>query len=256
MCIDTREQRRMKMVYNLTQKFSSVIEDPRVVGIIKECGGKMYMSEKRWEAALEEFRASFQCMVESGNPRAVTMLKYLILTSLLSQTEVDFLGTREAKVYAQNAEIIGMTNLKLGFENNNVDQIQKILADKSINLLSDPFIATYLDDLLRTVRLNALQQVCAPYKSVKLDFLAEKMNVDLNEIRSLLSELILEEKLEGQIDQLNGYLELRSREGQIAQKHRVMQIWGDKLLDIHKQLIKKVNHKTGESQDDLGMFSH
>ena len=59
MCIDTREQLRMKQIYNLTQKFTAVIEDPRVVGIIKECGGKMYMSEKRWSKALEEFRASF-----------------------------------------------------------------------------------------------------------------------------------------------------------------------------------------------------
>ena len=200
MCIDTRENRRMKQIFNLTQKFSSVIEDPRVVGIIKECGGKMYMSEKRWAAALEEFRASFQSRVESGNPRAQTMLKYLILTSLLSQTEVDFLGTREAKIYNQDPEIVGMTNLKHGFETNNIDQIQKILADKNINLLSDPFIATYLDDLLRTVRLNALQSVCAPYKTVKLDFLAAKMNVSIEEIRSLLSELILEEKIEAQID--------------------------------------------------------
>ena len=79
---------------------------------------------------------------------------------------------REAKIYANDAEIIGMTNLKQGFENNNIEEIQKILADKSLNLLSDPFIATYLDDLLRTVRLNALQTVCLPYKTVKLDFLA------------------------------------------------------------------------------------
>ena len=70
MCIDTKEQLRMKKIYNLTQKFTAVIEDPRVVGIIKECGGKMYMSEKRWTAALEEFRASFQSLVESGNQRA------------------------------------------------------------------------------------------------------------------------------------------------------------------------------------------
>ena len=89
-----------------------------------------------------------------------------------------------------------MTDLKHGFETNNIDQIQRILADKSIDLLSDPFIATYLDDLLRTVRLNALQSVCAPYKTVKLDFLAGKMNVSIAEIRSLLSELILEEKIE------------------------------------------------------------
>jgi len=66
---------------------------------------------------------------------------------------------------------------------------------------------------MRTVRLSALEVVCAPYKTVKLDFLAMKMGVDVIEIRSLLSELILEDRLEGQIDQLNGMLELRAREG-------------------------------------------
>ena len=52
MCIETKEQRRMKEVFQMTEKFSSVIEDPRVQGIIKECGGKMYMSERKWEQAL------------------------------------------------------------------------------------------------------------------------------------------------------------------------------------------------------------
>jgi hypothetical protein len=28
---------------------TAVINDPRVMGIIKECGGKMYMSEKKWD---------------------------------------------------------------------------------------------------------------------------------------------------------------------------------------------------------------
>ena len=68
-----------------------------------------------------------------------------------------------------------------------------------------------------------------------------KMDVDVLEIRSLLSELILEDRIEGQIDQLSGILELRAREGQAAQKHRAMQVWGEKLLDVHKQLMKKVS---------------
>lgn len=70
----------MKEVFQLTEKFSSVIDDPRVVSIIKECGGKMYMSEKKWESALNQFKASFESMVDSGHPRAQTMLKYVILT--------------------------------------------------------------------------------------------------------------------------------------------------------------------------------
>ena len=70
MCIERKEQRRMKEVFQLTEKFSSVIEDARVVGIIKECGGKMYMSERKWEEALNQFKASFESMVDSGHSRA------------------------------------------------------------------------------------------------------------------------------------------------------------------------------------------
>jgi COP9 signalosome complex subunit 2 len=91
MCIETKEQRRMKDVFIMTEKFSSVIEDPRVVGIIKECGGKMYMSEKRWELAHQEFIASFTSLVDCGAARASVVLKYVILASLLSDSKVDYL---------------------------------------------------------------------------------------------------------------------------------------------------------------------
>lgn len=125
-----------------------------------------------------------------------------------------------------------------------------MLADKKVNLLGDPFIAQYLDELLRSVRLNAVAAICKPYKTVKLAFLARKMNVPVAEIRGLLSELILEEKLEGQIDQLKEVLELRSAEQQTAQKHRAMQDWGNKLLELHGQLVKQVEPKVAADFDE------
>ena len=137
MCIERKETKRMKDIFSLTKKFSSVIEDPRVVGIIKECGGKMYMSEKRWEAALGEFRESFERLVECGSPQAQTLLKYVILTQLLSKSELDYLTQREAKIYVNDPEIMAMTALKRGFETNDINAIQQIIADKKVNLLSD-----------------------------------------------------------------------------------------------------------------------
>ena len=174
------------------------------------------------------------------------MLKYLILTALLSQSEVDVLEMREAKIYASDPQIIAMTTLKDGIEKNSIETIHEVLGDKRADILGDPFIAAYIDDLLRTVRLKSLLSICAPYKSVKLDFLAMKLSVSNEEIRSLLSELILEEKLEGQIDQINGFLEMNSEEGQLAHKHRAMQVWSEKLMEIHKQLMKKANPKNKE----------
>lgn len=202
----------MKAVFRLSQNFASTIEDPRVVGVIMECGGKMYMSEKKWKQALEQLMGSFKNLVECGSPRAKTLLKYVILASLLDQTEVDVLSTEEAMIFTKDPEIIAMTNLRSGFNNNDINMIQDVLNDTKINLLGDSFIAQYLDELLRSVRLNALVAICKPYKTVKLSFLAQKIKVPVAEIRGLLAELILEERLEGQIDQLKEIVELRQAE--------------------------------------------
>jgi hypothetical protein len=48
------------------------------------------------------------------------LLKYVVLASLLSGTEVDYLGTREAKIFAADPQIIGMATLKHGFETNDI----------------------------------------------------------------------------------------------------------------------------------------
>ena len=54
MCIEKKETKKMKEVWQIVEKiqndknFGTVIEDPKVMGLIKECGAKMYMSERRW----------------------------------------------------------------------------------------------------------------------------------------------------------------------------------------------------------------
>lgn len=190
----------MKAVYPQTTSLNSVINDPKVVGIIKECGGKMYMSEKKWDKALEELFESFKSYQESGNEKAKTVLKYVILASILSGSQINYAGTREAKVYNDDPQIIAIIQLRNAFENNDINTIQAILQDKNAHILDDPFIITYLDDLLRGIRLNVLAAKVKPYKSVSLDFLAGQLNISKDDVRSLLSELILEEKIKGEID--------------------------------------------------------
>ena len=62
-----------------------------------------------------------------------------------------------------------------------------------------------------------------PYRSVSLKFLSVELDISIEEVRSLLSELILEEKIKGEIDQQNGFLELQ--QAQKSQKHIAMQNW-------------------------------
>lgn len=115
MCIETKEHLRMKKIFSMTKNFTSVIEDPRVKGIIQECGGKMYMSEKRWALATAEFFDSFKNLVECGSDKASTILKYLILSSMLADSEGDYLETQEAQVFKDHPEILAMNQLRSGF---------------------------------------------------------------------------------------------------------------------------------------------
>jgi hypothetical protein len=52
------------------------------------------------------------------------LLKYVILTQLLSKSELDYLTQREAKIYVNDPEIMAMTALKRGFETNDINAIQ------------------------------------------------------------------------------------------------------------------------------------
>lgn len=103
MCTETKNSKRLKKVYPKTTNLNAVINDPRVMGIIKECGGKMYMAEKRWDKALEELFESFKNFQDCGNSRARDVLKITILASILASSDVDYAGTREAKVFKDDS---------------------------------------------------------------------------------------------------------------------------------------------------------
>ena len=208
MCSLTKNNPRMKAVYHESQKLNSVINDARVTAIIKETGGKIYMGEKKWAQALEEMFESFKNYQEIGNTRAKTVLKYVILASILSGSEINYATTREAKVYHEDPQIQAIVNLRSAYEKNDINTIQQILNSKDTQILDDPFISQYLDDLLRNIRLNVLIARVKPYKSVSIEYLSQQLNVTKEDICGLLSELILEEKIKGEIDQLNGFLEM------------------------------------------------
>jgi COP9 signalosome complex subunit 2 len=63
------------------------------------------MGEKKWAQALEEMFESFKNYQDIGNTRAKTVLKYVILASILSGSEINYATTREAKVYHEDPQI-------------------------------------------------------------------------------------------------------------------------------------------------------
>ena len=45
----TRNNKRLKSLYAKALAITSAIPHPRIMGVIRECGGKMHMGQREWE---------------------------------------------------------------------------------------------------------------------------------------------------------------------------------------------------------------
>merc|ERR1719161_3141720 len=151
MCALTKNSVRMKDIYPKTINLTSAIADPRNIAVIRESGGKMYMSEKKWEAAYNEFFEAFKNYQETGNAtRAKIMLKYVVLANMLALSDINPFDSREAKVYQDDPEIGAMASLRTAYEQNDITTIDQLLTNGRI--VADPFIKTHVQDLLQKIR--------------------------------------------------------------------------------------------------------
>jgi len=242
MCALTKNSVRMKDIYPKTINLTSAIADPRNIAVIRESGGKMYMSEKKWEAAYNEFFEAFKNYQETGNAsRAKIMLKYVVLANMLALSSINPFDSREAKVYQDDPEISAMASLRTAYEQNDIQTIDQLLTNPSYRILSDAFIRTYLQDLLRNIRLQVLQNIIKPYRCISLEFLAKEINVPSEEVVSLLVQLILDEKISARIDGTEGFLHVDSGSSDTTKKFNNIQKWVTSVERIHNGLLGKLS---------------
>ncbi|KAK9474948.1 PCI domain-containing protein [Dipodascopsis tothii] len=220
MYTETKNNKKLKELYSRTLGINSAIPHPRIMGVIRECGGKMHMGEKQWEKAREDFFESFRNYDEAGSLQRIQVLKYLVLAAMLSETEINPFESQETKPYKTNPQITAMTDLVDAYQRSDIHEFQAILrAPENAHIMSDPFIQSYLDDILRRIRAQFLVNAIKPYRRITLAHLGTALGISGDEVEDLLVMLILDARLAAKIDQVNGWLEI-DRPGDAGQASR------------------------------------
>lgn len=67
--------KKLKELYDKSLSIKSAIPHPRIMGIVRECGGKMHMREKAWEAAHTDFFEAFKSYDDAGSGRRCSALR-------------------------------------------------------------------------------------------------------------------------------------------------------------------------------------
>ncbi|EJD45749.1 PCI-domain-containing protein [Auricularia subglabra TFB-10046 SS5] len=239
---ETRNYKKLKEIYNAASDVKSAISHPRIMGVIKECGGKMWMGEKQWGRASLDFFESFRNYDESGSPQRIQVLKYLVLANMLMGSEVNPFDSQETKPYKSDPQITAMTDLVDAYQRREVHEAEKILKNNRATIMDDPFIRSYIGDLLRSLRTQYLIDLIKPYNRLEISFLAQQLNVDKDEVEELLVGLILEGRVEGRIDQTTMRLELADRHQSLEKRRYVaLEQWVDALEGVHSAVLSKIS---------------
>lgn len=209
MCAETKNNKRLKALYQRALRVRSAVPHPKIMGIIRECGGKMHMSEENWDQAQSDFFESFRNYDEAGSIQRIQVLKYLVLTTMLMKSDINPFDSQETKPYKSDPRISAMTDLVDAYQRDDVRAYEEILR-KNQELLADPFIAENIDEVSRNMRTKAILKLIAPYTRFTLAFVSKQIRISIAEVQDIISYLILTDQLNARIDQATGTVEVQS----------------------------------------------
>ncbi|KAK4785657.1 hypothetical protein SAY86_002346 [Trapa natans] len=239
MYTETKNNKKLKQLYQKALAIKSAIPHPRIMGIIRECGGKMHMAERQWAEAATDFFEAFKNYDEAGNQRRIQCLKYLVLANMLMESEVNPFDGQEAKPYKNDPEILAMTNLIAAYQRNEILEFEKILKSNRRTIMDDPFIRNYIEDLLKNIRTQVLLKLIKPYTRIRIPFISKELNVPEKDVEQLLVSLILDNRIDGHIDQVNRLLE-RGDRSKGKKKYAAIDKWNTQLKSLYHTISNRV----------------
>lgn len=238
-----KDNKKLKQLYEKSKQIKSAIPHPLTKGIIHECGGKMHLAEELYEQAHTDFFEAFKCFDEAGSPRRISSLKYLVLANMLSQSNINPFDSQEAKPYKSDPEIQAMTELREAYQNNDIDQFERILRDRQLRqaVMGDPFIREHIESLLKLIRTQVLVKLIKPYTRVKLSAIANELKIEENEVESLLVTCIVDGQIRGRINQSTGILLMEKNVDASDERYQAITKWGVQLIELQKSLEAKIS---------------
>ncbi|VDM58563.1 unnamed protein product [Angiostrongylus costaricensis] len=225
MYTEQKNNKALKKLYEQAQQAiqsKSAIPHPLILG----CGGKMHLREGQFDRAHTDFFEAFKNYDESGSPRRITCLKYLVLANMLIRSDINPFDSQEAKPFKNEQEIVAMTAMVAAYQENDIDEFQRILENNHESVMQDPFIREHIEELLTNIRtqrhnrdiardyLQVLLRLIKPYTRIRLQYLSQKLRISIAEVKRLLVDTILDEGLPARIDEIDNILYVKPCERQ------------------------------------------
>lgn len=143
----------------------------------------------------------------SGSPtgKAVVALKYMLLAKIMLKSPEDVTSILTGKLalrYSGLRDIEAMKAIAEASSKRSLADFQTALDTYREQLIEDPIIKSHLNSLYDQMLEQNLIRVIEPYSRVQVSFVAELVNLPRDTVEKKLSQMILDKKIHGILDQL------------------------------------------------------
>jgi len=206
---------------------NAIYVSPKQQAEIDSQSGTIHTEEADYATAHSYFLEAFEQLDQMNEPvLAVQALKYMMLCKILDNLRAalklssmpsaspmnvnaasseSMLTGKQAVKYA-GKDLDAMQAIAKAASDRNLKQLQAVLEQYPEQLQNDLLIQHHLHVLSEQLLESNLIRIIEPYSCVQLDFVAVKMELDVVSTERKLSQMILDGKLSGILDQGKGQL--------------------------------------------------
>lgn len=192
---------------------NSIYCPPALQSEIDLQAGVLCSVENDFKTAFSYFYESFEgysTMKDTAN--AVKSLKYMLLSKIMNGQYEDVYATINGKAGVKYAgiEIEAMRAITDAYKARSIQKFQGVYDDYAAQLANDALIAAHLQELREKLLEQNLLRLIEPFSRVQIAHVATLIKLARPQVEAKLSEMILDGKLAGILDQGTGDLILFS----------------------------------------------
>lgn len=188
---------------------NSIYCPPKVQASLDLQSGILHAADERdFKTAFSYFYEAFEGYDSVENNKALTALKYMLLCKIMlgQSDDVNQIVSGKLAISYSGKDIDAMKAVALASHKRSLADFQQALKDYKSQLEDDIIVRAHLDSLYDTMLEQNLCRIIEPYSRVQVSFIANSINLPIHQVEKKLSQMILDKKFSGILDQGDGVL--------------------------------------------------